>query len=387
MSRQNSLSGTKSTINPINVENELEHFVSQIEENTYTILSVKQKFKLMDQNCNSFKNETNEKLNSFDSQIKAIENHFQEMFQSFNQRLDYLELLGFKPETYHPSKIININNSLQITSTFYSANTLYIGTNTSLLLVYGGVSMQFIKEIGPLDDFPIVEIGIVKQTGDTVVAAKTNDDTIHIINVNNPSEKITIHASIFVSWPSNLSSPYKLVTFDNNIVRFYDESTFYEFTSKFKNKMELSVNAKQIYPGFDRIYIVNEKNIMIYKIDTDIRFERSINLPFPPKLISSSRLYFVASGDCNDVVIVNVTNGDYRIANVGGPSRFLFCWGSYFFRVGDDTFVQCRDIALKNNVVTIGDPKWWPHSDKLSTCNIIESVLITTSGSKCVLWN
>ncbi|OHT01105.1 hypothetical protein TRFO_01684 [Tritrichomonas foetus] len=365
----------------INMENELERFVSQIEENTFTILSIKQKFKLMKTNSEVFKSETVEKLDTFEKQINEIESHVINAFTDFNKRLDHMELLGFRPASYHPAKIITISDNHQITSAFYSSDFVYIGTDSSRIVIYAGKSMQFTNEIGPLDGAPVVDIGLVSRAENPILAARTTANMIHIIDIMKPSQKRSISSKLYVTWPSNLPSSYRLVTVEEeNKLNFYDENI------AVSNTIETPV--EKMYPGPDRLIVTNGKILSIFNLDDEITVENSIELPFAPKLISSSRTFFVASGECNDIAVIEF-NGNFKLVNVGGPSRFLFTWGSYYFRVGEDTLVQCRDFTGKNEVITIGDPAWWPHEKQgpLAECKIMESTLVTAVDLKCVLWN
>lgn len=371
---------TKESTN-INVEEELERFVSQIEENTFAILSIKQKFALIQKNTKLFTDETVEKLDSFEKEINLIENQANVTFNRFNQRLDHMELLGFQPATYHPSKTITISDNYQITTAFFSSDLVFIGTDTSRIIIISGKTMQLNNEIGPLDGSAVVQIGLASRTDNQVLAAKTSSNTIHIIDIQRPSQKRTIQVSMHATWPANLPSPYRMVTFEGDRINFYDDSLTVAY--------QLKISAQKFYPGPDRLIVTNDETISIYNLLDDIRLQRNIRLPFKPKLINSSRTFFVASGDCNDIAIVDF-DGDFRLVDVGGPSKFLFTWGSYYFRIGENTLIEYRDVNDKTNKMTqIGDPVWWPHSmqSPLATCAIMESTLITAGDLKCVLWN
>lgn len=365
----------------LNIDNELEHFVSMIEENTFAILSIKQKFGLMQENGKVFKDETYEKLDSFEKQINEIEEHANSSFRIFNQRLDRMELLGFRPSSYHPAKMIKINDNHQITSVFYSSDYVYIGTDTSRIILFSGKTMQFSNEIGPIDGTAIMQIGLVSRNENRILAIKTSNNQIHIIDILKPSQKQTINVSIYTTWTTNLPSPYRMATFDKGSLNFYDDDIKVVFTIK--------AEAQNIYPGPDKLITVNNDIVSIYNLEEEVHLKKEVKLPFSPTLISSSRIFFVASGSCNDIAILN-QNGDYRLVNVGGPSRFLFTWGSYYFRVGDESFIECRDsLDKKDKVIKIGDPSWWPHASQtpLAACCIMESTLITALDLKCVLWN
>lgn len=369
-----------STLN-LNIDNELEHFVSMIEENTFSILSIKQKFGLMQENGKLFKDETIEKLDSFEKQINEIEEHVNSSFHIFNRRLNHMELLGFRPASYHPAKMITISDKHQITTAFYTSDYVYIGTDTSRVILFSGKTMQLSIEIGPIDGTAVIQIGLVSRTDNHILAVKTSSNFIYIIDTQKPSEKRTIEATIYTTWPTNLPSQYRLVTVENESLNFYDD------TLTVTNV--LKIEAQKLFPGPDRLIVVNNDVVSIFNIEEEVHLEKEIHLPFPPTLISSSRVAFVASGSCNDIAIVNF-NGNYRLVNVGGPSRFIFTWGSYYFRVGEGTLIECRDFFDKTDkVIKIGDPVWWPHDAQkpLAVCGIMESTLITALDLKCVLWN
>lgn len=365
----------------LNIDNELEHFVSMIEENTFAILSIKQKFGLMQGNGKVFKDETIEKLDSFEKQINEIEERVSSSFHIFNQRLDHMELLGFRPSSYHPAKMIKINDNHQITTAFYTSKYIYIGTDTSCIMLYSSRTMQFTTEIGPVDGSPIIQIGIASRDENHIIAVKTSSNQVHIIDILKPLQKRTIATTIYTTWPTNLPSPYRMATVEERSLNFYDDNLNIVFSMK--------TETQYLYPGPDKLFTVNNDIISIFNLEQEVHLKKEIKLPFTPVLISSSRTAFVASGACNDVAIANF-NGDYRLVNVGGPSRFLFTWGSYYFRVGDNTLIECRDFHdKKDKLIKIGDPVWWPHSANtpLAACGIMESTLITALDSKCVLWN
>lgn len=365
----------------LNIDNELEHFVSMIEENTFAILSIKQKFGLMQGNGKVFKDETIEKLDSFEKQINEIEKRVSSSFQIFNQRLDHMELLGFRPSSYHPAKMIKINDNHQITTAFYTSEYVYIGTDTSRIILFSSKTLQFSNEIGPIDGSAIVQIGLLSRDGNHILAVKTASNQIHIIDILQPSQKRVLTTNIFATWPTNLPSPFRMTTIENGSLNFYDDDLNIAFSIK--------IEAQSLFPGPDKLFVVNNDFVSIFNLEEEVHLKKEIQLPFAPTLISSSRISFVASGSCNDVAIVNF-NGDYRLVNVGGPSRFLFTWGSYYFRVGNDTLIECRNFHdKKDKLIKIGDPSWWPHTSQtpLAACGIMESTLITALGLKCVLWN
>jgi uncharacterized membrane protein YukC len=68
----------------LNIDEELEHFVSQIEDNTFTILAIKQKFGLLKSNGAVFERETIERLKSFEKHIDSIDTFVTRAFIGFS---------------------------------------------------------------------------------------------------------------------------------------------------------------------------------------------------------------------------------------------------------------------------------------------------------------
>ena len=82
---------------PIDMDDELGNLVTQCEQNSYSILSIKQKFDLVGKNSASFQEEANEKLSHFSELIDSIEKKCLTTFQSYTSRLDRMEVLSFRP--------------------------------------------------------------------------------------------------------------------------------------------------------------------------------------------------------------------------------------------------------------------------------------------------
>lgn len=365
----------------VNVDEELEHLVSQIEENTFNILSIKQKFNLMKSNGVNFEDESSSKMISFESQIEDIEKRISDCFDSFNQRLNYMELLAFHPHMYHPNKIIKINDNHQITSAFYSSDYVYIGTDTSRIIIYSAKTMKFENEIGPVDGTAITGIGLIYSTDTKYIVTKTSAKTVSIIDCAKPAGKKTFCSEIYCVFPSHHSSPYRLAIYNEGnktITLFKDDLS----------TTELKIPATALFSAPQRLVICQDQTMFVYIVEPLIKFEVQYQFEFSVSKFTASRNYFVCAGSTNEIAVCDY-DGNINYVDVGGITRFLFSWGSYFFRMGDDTLIQCRDFELLKEVSTIGHTAWWPHSTQSSlvSCTISESTLITALDLTCVLWN
>lgn len=364
-----------------NVDEELDQFVRQIEENTFNILSIKQKFKVMKSNGQYFEEESSEKMDTFENQIDELEKRITTSFDSFNQRLNYMELLAFHPHMYHPNKIIKISDNHQITSAFYSGDYVYIGTDTSRVIIYSSISLKFENEIGPLDGTSVTGIGIIYSSDTKYIVAKAASKTVNIIDYAKPAAKKTFNSEIYCVYPTHHASPYRLA--------IYNEAC--KTISLFKDDLsttEIKVPATALFSAPERLIVCQDQTLLIFGVEPEIQLEAQIQFDFTISKFTASRNFFVCANATNEIAVCD-NDGNITYETVEGNTKFLFSWGSYFFRVGDDTLIQCRDFELKKEPSTIGHTAWWPHSTQsnLAACNISESTLITALDLTCVLWN
>jgi hypothetical protein len=247
-----SLAGTEA----INIEEELEHFVSQIEDNTFTILAIKQKFNLLKSNGAAFERETLEKLESFENHINLIETYVTRAFFGFSGRLDRMETLSFRPSGYHPSRVITIPDTHQITSAFYTVEFVYVGTDTSRVIIYSSESGQFVNELGPFDGTTVVQVGSVTRSENQIFAVRTSSGAVHIVDYLKPTQKRVIDSAVLSIWPSHLASPFRMATGGEGVVHLYDNEA--------NAVQRIEVNAIRLAPGPDCILV---QAIWVYEVN------------------------------------------------------------------------------------------------------------------------
>lgn len=366
----------------VNVEEELERFVSQIEENTYAILSIKQKFNLMKGNTTAFETDAHARLNSFESRIDELEQNVSGALAAFHRRLDRIDILAFRPELFHPSTVITIPDEHRATCAFYVSGLACIGTDTSRVLVYNTTTLKLMMEIGPVDGSPVLQIGNVSQTENVVLAVRTGPADLHLLDLQNPSWRRSIQATLHVTWPSNLASPFRLATVEDGKLCFYD--------AHLSVSHMLDLNPMNMFPAQNRLLVQNEaRKLRVFAlVDGDVKVSCDFRFEFPVRLAAASSDRFVVAGDALSIAICQY-DGQMRFVKVEGPSLFLFAWGQYYFRMGENTLIEARDFAGQREVVRIGNEAWWPHESqtKLATCNMCDSCLITCMDSKCVVWS
>jgi hypothetical protein len=365
---------------PVNIDEELEHFVSQIEDNIFSILAIKQKFNLLKSNGAVFERDTIEKLTSFEKHIDLIETYVTQAFVGFGSRLDRMEALSFRPSGYHPSRVITIPDTHQITSAFYTVESVYIGTDTSRVIIYSSESGQFINELGPFDSTTVVQVGSVTRGENQIFAVRTSSGAVHIVDYLKPTQKRVIDSAILSIWPSHLPSRFRMATGAEGHVNLYDDEA--------NPVQQITVSALRLAPGPDCLLVqVSEQIIWVYEMNM-LQKIGEYTIRDQIKLIAASKEYFVVSGEATFITVCSFANGGTKAVDVGSRTNFLFVWGSYYFRMGDDTLIECRDFLGKKEVIKIGDPTWWPHSSqtKLATCTIYESFLVTALDLKCVIW-
>ena len=146
---------------PIDPDEELGLLVNQIEQNTFSILSIKQKFGLMEKNGSTFRGEASSKLDGFAQIIDDLSQKTISTLDSYSTRLDKMEVLSFRPRMFHPSNSIIINENHEISSCFCTSDALYLGTDTSFVFIYSLDNMTKLTEIGPIDTNPITKICVV----------------------------------------------------------------------------------------------------------------------------------------------------------------------------------------------------------------------------------
>jgi hypothetical protein len=362
-----------------NPEAELERFVSQIEDNTFAILSFKQKFNLMKSNAKSFQAETEDKLNAFVGQIDEIEKSVSNVFQVFSTRLDRMEFLAYRPRSYHPVKRVVISGKQQITSAYYCEDTVYIGTDTSRVLVYSGKVVQLTAEIGPFDGKAVIFMGNAGSAENPVLAIRTANGPLYLINTRKLSEKTVIESYKCMTWPSNLSCRYRLATVESGKICLYDDQQVLVDS--------IPVNPKIMAPGPDRAIVqTSDTEIAIWTVDP-VQKTNDIMIGFRITLISASQKYFAVAGDSSCITIGDYT-GVIQNVDVGGPTHLLCSWGGYYFRSGSDNMIECRDFG-SNKKSMIGDPAWWPHcaDNRLAVCIISDSSLVTAADATCLIWS
>jgi hypothetical protein len=370
----------RSSTDGFHIEEELERFVTQIEDNTFAILSVRQKFALLKSNSSTFERETVEKLDSFQKQLDLIEHAVSSTFDGFNSRLTRMEQLAFRPASYHPSKVITIPDTHQITSLLYTSDLTYIGTDTSRLMVYSSENGIFINEFGPFDGTSVVQIGNPSKGDLQVFAVKTSSNIIHMLDFQRPTAKRVIESPLLAVWPPVFASPFPMATIEGDDVILYGEDL--------NPAKRLNIQTKRLTPGPNKlIALTNPTTIEVYDLTT-LGKVQEFTIQDSVKLIASGDLCFVVSGDRSRIITVCHFSGAMRTVDVGGTTSFLFVWRLYYFRMGEDTLIEGRDFEGKQDPIKIGDPAWWPHASqtKLAACTISESCLVTGLDLKCVIW-
>ena len=364
-----------------NIDEELERFVSQIEENTYTILSIKQKFNVMRSNSSAFESGAQARLTSFETRIDELEKAVSDVLAGFHSRLDRIDVLAFRPDLFHPAKVVTMPDSHQITAAFYAAGLVFLGTDASSVHVYNANTLKFVMEIGPIDGNPVIQIGNAGHGEGVILAVRTCRSEMHLFDVQNPSWRRLISATLHVTWPSDLVSPFRLATVEDGKLCMYDDHMSISHM--------LDLCPMNMYPAQNRLLILNEarKLRVLEFVDGDVKIVCDFRFEFPVRMVAASTDHFVVSGDSTSIAVCQY-GGDMYFVKVEGPSLFLFAWGQYYFRVGENTLIEARDFGGRKDMIKIGNEAWWPHESqkKLSACGIYESRLLTCMDMTCAIW-
>jgi hypothetical protein len=237
-----------------------------------------------------------------------------------------------------------------------------------------------VNEFGPFDGTPIIQIGNPCRPEAQILALRTMTNSIHILDIQRPAAKRVIESPIVAVWPLHQRTMFSMVTLD------HDDPVFYDHDLNVVHKLE--INAKKLATALDRIIVqISQTVLAVYSIRT---FEKTQEWEIGDKinLIAAEKEYFVVTCENDPFVTLCMFDGPSRKVDVGGPTTFLFVWGDYFFRVGEETLIECRDFEGRKGLTKIGEPTWWPHSlqTKLATCSISEGFLVTALDLKCVIW-
>lgn len=369
----------KSFDTPIDEDEELGRFVSQIEQNTFSILSIKQKFNLMNKNRDHFKEEASTKLDSFIQSLQKIESTTSQVLEGYNSRLDQMEILAFRPSNFHPIKSIYVPDNYTITSVVYSDEYIFIGTDNSFILVFSTENLQPFCEIGQLDDQPIISIGSAFVGGIRYAVAYTQMRNIHIVNPNVQSEKITLTGRGFGTWPTNLSCRFTLAVLREKETRLYSKD--------FENFVTVPVSGDFAAGGLDLIVIAGDKIAYVVDLEGQPQIRTQIEFDFNITHLTVSRSFFVVAGEDN--IAVCTFDGNTRQFKVKGPTRILISYELFFFRITDSTVFEVHDPTGQKPVSFIGSTDWSPHdglNQPVAAC-ISDAILVTARDIKCVLWS
>ena len=364
---------------PIDPDEELGLLVSQIEQNTFSILSMKQKFSLMEKNSLNFKTEATTKLDSFAKIVDDLERKTNATFESFSNRLDKMEVLSFRPTMFHPSKSILVNDNHEITSLHYTDDFIYIGTDSSNIYIYNTDTTQKHSEIGPLDSNAVINIGSFSFETSYVIAQTATTRIAYIHDIAKPGFEIKLNSNYFFVWSNNLSSKYKF-----GIIR--DKDTWL-YSNSFEEHESIPFSGSVAVGGIDCMVIVNSK---IAKL---IQFEETENViqdfEFTDEIdhVAISRTFFCVS--LKNSIAVCSFDGNRKIIPITGPTNFLMANDFYVFRISDEMLVEVYDITGKNSTAYIGSKDWSPHEgrDPPTAACFEESVLLTAKLAKCCIWS
>lgn len=363
------------------IEDELTKFVQTIEQNTFSILSIKQKFGLMKKNGEEFKKESIGKLDSLISTIDELDKNITKTLNEYNSRLDLMETLTFQPSSLHPIQTISISDSHKISSVAMASDFLFIGTENSSVLVYDLKNKQMFCEMGPLDSHPIVDIGIMQYTEYPIVVAYTQTGNIHICDSKNTSDHHSINGKHFCTWPSNLSCQFSLAVLMEEETRFYKNSLD-EF-------QVISITGNFAGCGVDKIVLAQDKSAVVVDLEATPKEKCVIEFKYQILHITVSRAFFCVAGAdcisiCNFETVTRVINTDKY------PTKFLISYELFLFRVMENSHVIEVHDSLGNNPVTyIGSSEWSPHEANKSPSAVCmyNSILCTAKDSTCVMWS
>ena len=369
---------SKTLLPNIDFDEELGSFVNQIEQNTFFILSTKQKLTMMKKNSINFESQAEEKIYQFEEKLTDIEKKVSSKFESFHNRIDQMELLAFQPYKFHPIGSISISNAHIITAIYYTPEFIYLGTDTSRILIYNSKNHQFFHEIGPLDENPIQKIGIIYQENEQIFITMTISKMIKIGSPTKPSLNKFFSGNQFCTWPSNFNSQYSLVISYDNSIRLYkkDLITF----------DEIKIFSTLLGSSQDKLVIVSNRNCIVYNLENQIIEQNKFSFDFNIKLLTVSRQFFCISGD-NNLVLCNF-DGSYNFININGPTRQLLSYELFYFRISDEMIIEVHDSNNLRPINFIGNKIWSPHGINKypSVSCIYDATLLTSRDNKCVIW-
>jgi len=362
----------------IDLDEELGHFVSQIERNTFSILSIRQKLSMMKKNGADFEEEAKAKINMFEQQIASIDRQVLGKFEAFHSRIDQMEQLAFQPYLFHPTRSVVISNTHMISSVYYSPEFLYIGTDTSKILVYNTKNLQLFQELGPFDDLPILQIGIVIHGEDPLFAIITPFKVLRVCSPQRPSYIKTFNTDKFCTWPSNLNSQFCLaIGTDDGTRLFHKDLLSYE---------DIRFQALLMAGGQDTIVLVSQSEAIVYSTEGKPQESQRFQLNAPPKLLTVSRSFFCIA--CDEYISLFHFDGAQTIVSTSTITQFLFSYELYFFRISDEMVVEVHDSFMKRHVSMIGSRSWSPHESQkapAAVC-IADATFVTAKDCKCVIW-
>lgn len=364
---------------PIDVDEELSNLVTQIESNTFAILSIKQKFSLMKKNGDEFKQEAQSKLESFNKLIADLEKRTLETFDSYNQRLDKMEVLSFRPSMFHPSKSFVIPTNNEITTISNTDDYIFIGTDISMIFVFSFDTLQKFVDLGPFDNNPITKLCSFKIDTTTYVLSYTNTRTVFISDPSKPAFQVKHNGHNFVCWPPSLNCKYKFAIFRQKEIRLFSNSLDQYDT--------LTVTATLGAGAVDKLVTAHEKSVTIINFGETDETRETIDFSFEITHLTASRSFYCVSGK-EEIVICNY-DGTRKQINFNHPTNFLTSNEFYIFRIANKMQIEVYDAFGKNSVVYIGSDDWSPHDghEAPTAACLCDSVIMTGKATKCVIWS
>jgi hypothetical protein len=362
---------------PLDPDDELGLLVNQIEQNTFSILSIKQKFRLMEKNSASFNNEATSKMDNFSQIIDDLQQKTCAVLDSFSLRLDKMEVLSFSPCMFHPTNSILITDNHEISSFYSSHDTLYIGTDTSIVLIYNLDNFSNMSEIGPIDSNPITKICVV-DFDTTYVVVSTNSRMAYICDPTKQGIQSKIICLSFFSWPQEMSSKYKFGAIRDEEIWLY--------TNSFDKYDVFPGSYSHVAGGNDCMVVCSKNTAKVVKFIgddmtiTDFSFDGHID-----HLTVSMNFFCVSIAD---KIIITFFDGTARSISVSEGTTFLMSNEFYVFRIGNEMLVEVYEATGESPVSYIGSRDWSPHESREppTAASFENSKLITARLSKCVIW-
>ncbi|EAX94395.1 hypothetical protein TVAG_194810 [Trichomonas vaginalis G3] len=364
---------------PIDIDEELSNLVTQIEQNTFSILSIKQKFALMKKNGDEFKQEAHSRLDSFNKLIENLENKTLETFDSYSARLDNMEILSFRPSMFHPAKSFTIPTNNEITTISNTDDFIFIGTDISMIFVFSFDTLQKFVDLGPFDNNPITKLCSFKIDTTTYVLSYTNTRTVFISDPNKPAFQVKHNGHNFICWPSSLSCKYKFAIFRQKEIRL--------FSNSLEQYDTLTLTATLGAGGVDSLVTAYEKTVTVVNFGEEEETRRTFDFNFEITHLTASKSFFCVSGK-EEIVICNY-EGEKRQINFNNPTSFLTSNEFYIFRIANKMMIEVYDAFGKNKVIYVGSDNWSPHDghDAPSAACLCDSVIMTGKSTKCVIWS